>query len=160
MANVLVQSLDKIHMKYVLQFRMIIFHDQKALSLNFKTSCSQIIFKIDVLKKLAMFTGKHMCWSYFWYSCRAGGLQLYWKEIKTPVLSCEYCKIFKNTYFEEHLRMAASVLLIIKLLIEYWTSADLFLIKNITWNGFYCEALKIWLEYTFCWLLVETIPTG
>ena len=24
------------------------------------------------------------------------------------MISCEYCKIFKNTYFEEHLRMAAS----------------------------------------------------
>ena len=53
----------------------------------------------------------------FWYSCRAGGLQLYYKEILTKVLSCGYCEIFKNTYFEEHLRTAASVLLIIKLII-------------------------------------------
>ena len=65
--NVLVQSLNKMHMKYVLhnKFRMIIFHDQKALSLNFKSSRSQMFFKIDVLKNLAMFTGKHLCWSYF-----------------------------------------------------------------------------------------------
>ena len=63
----------------------------------------------------------------FW----AGGLQLYYKEIPTQVLSCEYCEIFRNTYFEEHLQTAASVLLIIKLLIKYSTSADLFLIKNI-----------------------------
>ena len=43
-------------MKYVLhnKFRMIIFQDQKALSLNFK---SRLFFKIDVLKNLAMFTG-------------------------------------------------------------------------------------------------------
>ena len=40
-----------------------------------------------------------------------------YKEIPTQVLSCEYCEIFKNTYFEEHLRTAASVLLIIKLII-------------------------------------------
>ena len=46
------------------------------------------------------------------------------------MLSCEYCKFFKNTYFEEHLGTAASVLLIIKLLIKYWTSVNLFLIKN------------------------------
>ena len=26
------------------------------------------------------------------------------------MLSCEYCEIFKNTYFEEHLWMAVSVL--------------------------------------------------
>ena len=44
---------------------------------------------------------------------------------------CEYCEIYKNTYFEEHQRTAASVLLIIKLLIKYRASVDLFLIKNI-----------------------------
>ena len=37
------------------------------------------------------------------------GLQLYEKETPTQVLCCEYCEIFKNTYFEEHLRTAASV---------------------------------------------------
>ena len=31
------------------------------------------------------------------------------KGTPTQVFSCEYCKIFKNTYFEEHLPMAASV---------------------------------------------------
>ena len=63
MTNVLMKSFNKMHMKYVLhnKFRMIIFHDQKALSLNFKSSRSQMFFKIDVLKNLAMFTGKHLC---------------------------------------------------------------------------------------------------
>ena len=57
------QSLNEMYMKYVLhnKFRMIIFYDQKALSLNFKSSRSQMFFKIDVLKNLAMFTGKHLC---------------------------------------------------------------------------------------------------
>ena len=27
----------------------------------------------------------------------------------TQVFSCEYCEIFKNTYFEEHLRTAVSI---------------------------------------------------
>ena len=31
------------------------------------------------------------------------------KETSTQVFSCEYCDTFKNTYFEEHLRTAASV---------------------------------------------------
>ena len=31
------------------------------------------------------------------------------KETPTQVLSFEYCEIFKNTYFEERLRTAASV---------------------------------------------------
>ena len=30
------------------------------------------------------------------------------KETPTQVFSCEYCKIFNSTYFEEHLRTAAS----------------------------------------------------
>ena len=36
-------------------------------------------------------------------------MQLYLKETPAQVFSCEYCKIFKNTYFEEHLRTAASI---------------------------------------------------
>ena len=32
------------------------------------------------------------------------------KRDSNTVLSCEYCEIFKNTYFEEHLRTSASVI--------------------------------------------------
>ena len=35
------------------------------------------------------------------------GLQLYQNETPTQDFSCEYCEIFTNTYFEEHLRTAA-----------------------------------------------------
>ena len=78
------------------KFRMIIIHDQKALSLNFKSSCLQMFFEIGVLKNCAIFTGKHLWW-------------IYLKENPTQVFSSEYCKILNNTYFEEHLQMAASV---------------------------------------------------
>ena len=120
---------------------MIIFHDQKSLSLNFKSSRSQMFFKIDVLKNLAMFTGKHLCQSYFLIQLQG------WRTaiVLQRDSNTSAFEIFKNTYFEEHLRTAASVLRIIKLLIKYWTSVDLFLIKNIkifklsgkiiTWNG-------------------------
>ena len=37
------------------------------------------------------------------------GLQFYKKETPTQPLCCEYCKIFKSNYFEEHLGMCASV---------------------------------------------------
>ena len=30
------------------------------------------------------------------------------KETPTQVSSCEYCKVFKNSYFKEHLQTAAS----------------------------------------------------
>ena len=39
------------------------------------------------------------------------------KRDLTQLFSCKCCKMFKKTYFEEHLRTAASVLLIIKLVI-------------------------------------------
>ena len=58
-------------------------------------------------------------------------------------------KILRRTYFEEHLQTAASVLLIIKLVIKYWVSADLFLLKNIMWNGFYQEGLQVSSKYNF-----------
>ena len=39
---------------------------------------------------------------------KAAGLELYQKETITQLLSCEICEIFKNAYFEDHLRTAAS----------------------------------------------------
>ena len=48
-------------------------------------------------KNFAIFTRKHLCWSLF---------QI--KKTRTQMFSCEYWEISKNTYFEEHLRTAAS----------------------------------------------------
>ena len=53
--------------------------------------------KKAVLKNFALFTGKHLCWS------------LLLRFATLLKRACEYCEIFKNIYFEEHLRMAASV---------------------------------------------------
>ena len=49
------------------------------------------------VKNIAIFTGKHLGWSL-----------ILLKYPPTQVFSCEYCEIFKNIYFEEHLRTAAS----------------------------------------------------
>ena len=38
--------------------------------------------------------------------------KIYKKENPPQVFSSKYCKIFKNTYFEEHLRTAASALIV------------------------------------------------
>ena len=38
------------------------------------------------------------------------GLQLYLKETPTQVFSCKLCDIFKNAYFEEHVRTASFTL--------------------------------------------------
>ena len=39
---------------------------------------------------------------------RVSCLQLYLKETPTQVFSCEFWEIFTNTFFKEHLRLAAS----------------------------------------------------
>ena len=65
----------------------------------FKESCSEkfrnIHRKIFVLESLFNIVGDLQ--------------ERYLKETPIQVFSCEYCKIFKNTYFEEHLQMAALV---------------------------------------------------
>ena len=62
-----------------------------------------VFYKKAVPENFAIFTGKHLCWSLFLIK------RLYEKETPTPVFSCEYVEIFKKTYFEEHLRIEASV---------------------------------------------------
>ena len=57
-----------------------------------RSSRSQMFFKIGVPKTFAIFTGKHLCSSLFLI------------ETPTQVFSCEYCKVFKNRFFIEHLR--------------------------------------------------------
>ena len=39
---------------------------------------------------------------------RPEGLQLYYEETPTQVLSCEICETFKLTYFEDHLQTTVS----------------------------------------------------
>ena len=40
---------------------------------------------------------------------KSSWLQHYQKQTPTQVFSCEYCEIFKSTYFDGHLQTAASV---------------------------------------------------
>ena len=49
-----------------------------------------------------------MCWSLFLIKMQAC---LCWSLFLTPtqMFYCEICEIFKNTYFEEHVRTIASV---------------------------------------------------
>ena len=64
--------------------------------------------KKTVLKDLAKFTGKRVYRSLYFNKVEGGGLQFYQKNTPAQVLSCEFCKIFRNTYFEEHLQMPVS----------------------------------------------------
>ena len=64
---------------------------------RYRSSPQRGSIKRAVLKNFAIFTGKHLCRSRFFQ-----------KETPTLVFFCEYCEIFKNTYFEKHLRTTAS----------------------------------------------------
>ena len=78
----------------------------KSLYSNFNSfhanSPPEVFYKNFLLKNFAILTGKRLCWSLFLI-----GLHLYSKDTPTQVFCCEYCQIFKDTYFEEHLRMVA-----------------------------------------------------
>ena len=67
---------------------MIMFHDQKTLSLNFKRSRSQMFFKISVL------------------------IEKIYKKENPPQLFFANIAKFLESYFKEHLRTAASALII------------------------------------------------
>ena len=56
-------------------------------------------------KNFAIFTEKHLCMSLFLIKLEALTLL---KRVSNKDVSCAYRKIFKNTYFEKHLRRAAS----------------------------------------------------
>ena len=66
----------------------------------FKSSRPETFCKKDALKNLAKFTGKHLCQSLFLK-----------KETLAQVFFCEFCEIFKNTFFTEYLLATASVVL-------------------------------------------------
>ena len=95
----------------------------------------EVFCKKGALKKFAIFTEKHLCWSL----CGRSGLQFYQKETPTLMFFCEYCEIFKNTYFEEHL----------------WAAAPCFMKKNrLSWrlNNSSKKILNQWksLNLQFC----------
>ena len=65
----------------------------------FRSSRSQMFYRIGVLKNFANFIRKHLYWSNKFKSLFPSGLQLYLKETPAQVFPCEICEIFKNTSF-------------------------------------------------------------
>ena len=75
-----------------------------------------VFCKKGVLVSFAKFTGKHMFQSFF-FNKVAGLVFLKFRKVhrKTPentLFYGEYCKIFKNTFFEGHLGTAVFVIFI------------------------------------------------
>ena len=70
--------------------------------------------KKGVLENFAKFTGKHL---YKHQACNFIN-----KETLAQMFSCEFCEIFKSTFFIEHLQTIASIL---------WTLVGLFENKRL-----------------------------
>ena len=64
-----------------------------------------------VHRNFAKFTGKHLRQSLFFNKVAGGACNFIKKETLAQVFSCEFCEIFKNTFFTEHLRTTASKIL-------------------------------------------------
>ena len=78
----------------------------KNLNANiFRSSHQRCSIKTGVLKNIAKFTAKHICQSLFFNKIASNFI---WKKTLAHVFSCEFCKIFKNTCFTEHLRTTTS----------------------------------------------------
>ena len=69
-----------------------------------------VLIKKGVLKNLAKFTGKHLCQSLF---NKVSLLKRDFNKVSllkrdsAQVFSCEFCKVFKNTFFTERLGTTA-----------------------------------------------------
>ena len=59
----------------------------------------------DVLGNFAKFTGEHLFQSLFFNKVAGKFIK---KEALAQVFSCEFCEIFKSTFFTEHLWATAS----------------------------------------------------
>ena len=68
---------------------------------RFRSSRSQMFFKIGGLKNFTTSSGKYLCWSLLLIKLQASAPLL--KKTQTQMFSCEYCQIFKNRFFIKHL---------------------------------------------------------
>ena len=64
--------------------------------------------KKDILENFVKFTRKHLCWSLFFNKITDLQLAiLLEKRLRHKCFPFEFCKIYKNTFFIEHLRVTA-----------------------------------------------------
>ena len=94
---------------HIYQVMIIVTGDfsNKYFFIIFISHRTQMFFKTAVVRNVAIFIGKHLCWSSILIKLPYG-LQLYFnlvpKETSTQVFSWEYYKIFSNNFFIEHLQ--------------------------------------------------------
>ena len=89
--------------------RILIFFQIFTESNLYGSSHLKCSVRKGVLRSFAKFTGKHLCQTLFWQSCRPDACNFIKKETLAPVFTCEYCGISKNTFFYRTPQVDASV---------------------------------------------------
>ena len=67
-----------------------------------------MFYKKASIKSFATLTGKQLCWRLFLVKLKASRIATLLKRDSKTGVFCVNSEIFKNTYFEKHLRTAAS----------------------------------------------------
>ena len=71
----------------------------------FRSSFPDVFCKKSVLKNSTKLKGKHLCWSVFFNKVASvGPATLLNIRVPVQVLFCEFCEIFKNSFFTKHLQ--------------------------------------------------------
>ena len=68
-----------------------------TLPSHFRNSCPEMFCKKGVLRNFAKFTGKHLCQSLFFNSCRPQVCNFIKNETLAQVFSSEFSEISENT---------------------------------------------------------------
>ena len=70
-----------------------------------------MFFEICSLKHFAILTGKHLFWGLFLIKLQAFRPTTFLKRDFNTSVSCGYCKIFKDSFFIEHVRWLLLIVL-------------------------------------------------
>ena len=114
-------------------------------------SCRPEVFLVKgVLKICCKFTGEDPCQSVISIKLQSNFTkQLYWNHTSAWVFSCKFAAYFQNTFFKEHLWVAASVYIMLQkiqihnlfitnkfsLLLEALSNCDNFTVITILYNN-------------------------
>ena len=65
----------------------------------YKSSRSQMFFKIGVFKNFKIFTGKHLCWSLFLIMFQASTLQVFKKRLQHRGFPVKFAKFLEHLFW-------------------------------------------------------------
>ena len=90
-----------------------------------RNSHPEVLYRKDVLRKVAKFTGKHLHQSLFFTNiCRSEACNFIKNETQAQTFSCEFCEIYKFFFFTEHLQATGSVWFCLSKLEKLWSESE------------------------------------